>query len=190
MSEDDDLRAQLERLTGNARVALGLACAARASEAFGGGAAPRDISGRVEEALRDAWAWEAGRAVTPRRLYEHVHPLLAFERRPEVSAEPRRLDALFAVVSALYFATRAADGWAFQRDGEPAEPLPNDIAEVSLQTLVECMDYAARAADDEEAERRRQRVALGRLLREHAAGSPGEWGEAVAPEYFEAASKL
>ena len=186
---DEELRAKLERLTGNARVALGLACASRALKAFEGGAAP-DIYERGREALRDAWAWETERGVTPRRLYEHIQPLLAFERRPEVSAEPRRLKALFSVISALYFTTRAADGYAFQREGEPAEPLPNDIAEVSLQTLVECMDYAARADADEEAGRRWQQAALERLLGAHAAGSPGDWGEAVGPEYFEAALKL
>ena len=183
---DTALQQKLARLPVNARVALALACAKRTLDAF----AERfdvlmEVYNRCKAALDDGWAWETTRGVDAPTLYEHIHPLLACEHRYGLAQEPRVLAALFAVVSALYFTTWQAEGYDFLQSRIPPPSLPNDIAEVTDDTVSECMAYAVQATAHQEEEQRWQQAALARLLSDYETDDPEGWGKAVEAAYFE-----
>lgn len=180
---------QLDRLPGNAQVAFGLACAERSLDVFAEQPeadvlATMAVYNRCKDALRDAWTWETARGVAPHALYRHLPPLLACENQYRLDQKPRLRDALFAVVSALYFTTWKAEGYASRHDSTPAPPLPNDIADVTDDTLAECAAYAAGAAMNADAERRWQQAALQHLLGDISESGQPVWGPPIAPTYF------
>ena len=89
-------------------------------------------------ALADARRWQRGGAVPAGRLYGHIHPLREAAEDDELAG--RELAACCAVVYALYYAT-----WQARREEGPVgRPLPNDICDITEDTLGECLAYAAR----------------------------------------------
>lgn len=90
-------------------------------------------------ALADARRWRLGEPIAARQIYDHVHPLM--NRMTEDGLAGRELAAATAVVYALFYTA-----WhARQIEGPVGPPLPNDICEVSEETLKECLGYAEQA---------------------------------------------
>lgn len=180
---------KLEQLPVNAQVALALACAERALDAFAEQAADdmletMEVYDRCKAALRDGWAWETERSTTVYQLYAHLEPLLVCEYRYNLTQRPRLRDALFSVISAMYFTTWKAEGYAYNH-GLLQEPLPNDIADVTMESLTRCMDYAVRASVAPGAERNWQTTVIDRLVEEFTTSETSIWGNPVYPEYFD-----
>jgi hypothetical protein len=183
-------RQELMRLSPRARIALALACARCALDAAAGPGADQetmDVRRRCEAALEDAWAWLQHPSGSAESLYRHIHPLLDCEGQFDLARRPQVRDALFAVVSALYYTAWKADAYAFQH-GQEETTLPNDLAEVSERTLIESLDFSAQAADDPATQRRWQQAAIRRLEAEFGTNDPAAWGEVVPRKYFDTVS--
>lgn len=91
--------------------------------------------------LTAARQWLTGEPMPARRLYGHIHPLM--ERMSEDELTGRELSAATAVVYALFYVT-----WhARQIEGPIGPALPNDICEVSEDTLTECLKCANSATE-------------------------------------------
>ena len=62
--------------------------------------------------------------------------------------------------------------------------LPNDIAEVDEEEVIQCLEYAVLAAGDANNEIQGQRNALARLLADFKTNDANSLGFVIAPNYF------
>lgn len=163
-----------------ARVAFGLACAERALTALTG---IPDVYAFAKNALEASWRWETAQAITARDLYDYIYPLLASELR---MPNARQKSALFAIVSAMYYMTWHAAKIEEEVAGSgQRSPLPNDIAEVTEEDIIRCLEYAAQAAADSTREIRWQEDTLSRLLADFRTDVAGSLGPIVPRRYFD-----
>jgi hypothetical protein len=131
-----------EALEPRARVALALAAVDRVRTVL---ASHPAIVTLLRDATNAGWRWTAGAGATANAVYSVIPELL--ERVRDVERDEEGRNAIFAALSALYYAV-----WQIDRE-TPAEtraalpPLPGDVAETSAQTLRQALSYMVAAMD-------------------------------------------
>jgi hypothetical protein len=126
-------------LSADRRVRFGLDVAEHVHDAL----APFPLIGqRVADALRLGRRWLDGEPVRARALYGHVPVLLGDEAA--LARDPRAKAALFAAISAMYYAAYEAD--RAERDAATAALLPNDILEIGREEVARAARHAREAA--------------------------------------------
>lgn len=101
----------------------------------------------IVELLRRAsatgWHWALTSKGTANDLYAPIPMLL--ERVYDVESDDKLRAAIFAALSALYYAVWEIDRQTPGSERNALNPLPGDVAEVSIDMLRESLDYMNRA---------------------------------------------
>jgi len=172
---DVAMRAALMQLPIRTRVAIALGSAERVLHLLPGAETQR-LKMISRQALHEAWEWTGGKETSARSIYDQIYPLtLCIE---EYDLQGSEKSALAAIVYALYYAAWHATIQE-QCANSKARLLPNDINEVSEETLVECMDHVAQAVRNEVAW---QEQVVRRMESECMGVSAAELGRPQRPE--------
>ena len=176
----DDLQPILNRLPARASVSLALASAARALKALQRNSA---VYSAAKTALKDAWQWEVEQNISASQLYKHIYPLLLFEHT--IDKDSAQLSALFSTVSAMYYVTWIADGYERLEPNSQSPLLPNDIAEISADTLSECLAFASQTVEDQPSETNWQVNAIHKLIANDEVDTAESLKTPIFTEFFE-----
>ena len=100
--------------------------------------------------------------------------------------QPREANAYFTCLSVLYFSCKNM----IQLDWSNGNNLqykrfPSDIAEVDINTLQRCLNFAQQASKNPEAEKAWQDQIISRLLQDHSTDDPEDFGENISRAYIE-----
>ena len=163
-----------------ARVALTLASAIRTLKVLQN---VKTIHNAAKVALEDAWQWEIEQKISASQLYQHIHPLLLYES--ELDKDSPQLSALFSTISAMYYTTWLADGCERLLPNGKRPLLPNDIAEISEDSLSESLAFATQAAKDKNSEIAWQLSAIEKLISNYKVNFPESLGVPISLQFFE-----
>jgi len=164
------------------RVAFVIVCASRTTSAL---AQMPEIHAFVQQVLQNCWKWQSGQSLTAHELYPAVEKLFEFEDL--VKEDEKRLAALFAVLTALYYTTAQAYDVQYRISGTVNNPLlPEDMAEIGDDDVLNGAEYALKASDNPEAEARWQQSTLLRLMTDFKAKGENDLGDPISLAYFRA----
>ncbi len=172
----------IARLPIRARVGLALASAEHVLPFLTGD--PQIFEG-ARSALVDGWRWSRDETIPAQVLYDHIYPLMEFEHEIEPPDVERKENALFSTITAMYYVTWQAARREEQEEGvDQYTPLPNDIAEIGEEDVIDCLAYAAQAANQPDSEVRWQQRILHNLLNDFETDDSEILGEVVPSHYF------
>jgi len=154
-----------------ARVALALGIADSVLPAIRDG----DSLKTAKKALDDAWKWENGKDVTARDVYAHIEPVTVAATR---SNNEREKAALCAIGSAIYYV--AWHAFSSELKQKKKISVPNDMADVTEETVNEILEYASRTREVE----MNQSSMVERLLTDFRTHDPNEMGKSIERQYF------
>jgi hypothetical protein len=163
-----------------ARVAFVIVCASRTTSVF---AQMPEIHAFVRQVLQNCWQWQTDQRITAHELYLAVEKLFAFEHL--VKEDEKRLAALFAVLTALYYTTAQAYDVQYRRSGTVNNPLlPEDVSEVGDEDVINGAQYALTASENPEIEGRWQQSIFQRLMTHFKAKGDDDLGDYVRLDSF------
>ena len=167
-------------LTTRARVAFVVACATRTVSAL---ATMPEIQAYAQKVLQNCWQWQTDQSLTAHELYPAVEQLFEFEYL--LKEDEKKLSALFAVLTALYYTTAQAYDAQYRISGTANNPmLPEDMAEIGDDDVINGAQYALKASDHPEDEVGWQQRTFQRFITDFKAKSADDLGEPVKFEYF------
>jgi len=163
-----------------ARVAFVIVYASRTVSAL---ALMPEIQAYAQKVLQNCWQWQIHQSPTAHELYPAIEKLFEFEDL--VKEDEKQLAALFAVLNALCYTTAQAYDVQYRISGTVNNPLlPEDMAEIGDDDVINGAEYALKASDDPEAEASWQQRTFQRLMTDFKAKSADDLGEPVRLEYF------
>ena len=169
-------------LTIRARVAFVTVCASRTLATL---YQMPEIHSFGQKVLQNCWNWQTNQSITAHELYPAVEKL--FELEDLVKEDEKKLAALFAVLTALYYTTAQAYDAQYRISGKVNNPmLPDDMAEIGDDDVINGAEYALKASDDPEAEARWQQSTFQRFITDFKAKGENDLGDPVKLEYFRA----
>ena len=167
-------------LTIRARVAFVIVCASRTIETL---SPMPEIHVFGKNVLQNCWKWQTDQSITAHELYPFVERLFEFEEL--VKEDEKRLAALFAVLTALYYTVAQAYDVQYRISGIVGNPLlPDDMAEIGDDDVINGAEYALKASDNPEAEASWQQSTLQHLMTVFKAKSEIDLGDPVQLEQF------
>ena len=167
-------------LTIRARVTFVVVCASHVVSVL---ATMPEIYAYTQKVLQNCWKWQTDQSITAHELYPAVEKLFEFE--PLVEEDEKRLAALFAVLTALYYTTAQAYSAQYRISGTVNNPmLPEDMAEIGDDDVIAGAKYALQASDNPEAEASWQQHIFQRFMTDFRAKGDDDLGDPVGFEYF------
>jgi hypothetical protein len=163
-----------------ARVAFVIVCASRTMATL---SQVPEIYIFGQKILQSCWKWQTDQSMTAHELYPFVERLFEFEDL--VKEDEKRLAALFAVLTALYYTTSQAYDAQYRISGKVNNPLlPEDMAEIGDDDVLNGAEYALKASDNPEAEARWQQSTFLRLMTDFKSKGENDLGDPIRLEYF------
>jgi hypothetical protein len=181
-----DGKAIVEQLSGlpiRTRISMALAAAVRAASCLTeDGEAKKTVRGALDE----AWHWELTGEPEALKLYQWVLPLLECELLEEIKQDLRKRHAILSATYAIYYTIWHAARWELRNSSVKDHPsLPNDLAEVSEQELIYCLNSSSESAAFPTVERKWQLIMVTKL-RDLCATQPSDlFGAVIEPAVFE-----
>lgn len=127
------------------------------------------------------WKWIKDQSISAYDIYETISPILILTTKPQ--NDKKRLNAISAAISAVYYATWKADSYDFTRLGiDNRSKYGGDLFEITAKTALEAKNYAIKAADDSKEEFLWQQETLSFFLTHYKALTPGEMGSEITRE--------
>jgi hypothetical protein len=127
------------------------------------------------------WKWIKDQSISAYDIYETIPPILMLTTKPQNNK--KRLSAISAAISAIYYVTWKADSYEFTRLGiDNRSKYGGDLFEITVKTALEAKNYAVRAADDSKEEFLWQQEKLSFFLTHHKALITGEMGSEISRE--------
>jgi len=140
---DSTIWTSVRNLGPRARVALALAIVEQMETVLQSHDAIVEL---LRQATDTGWRWVLSSRGSANDLYVPIPMLL--ERVYDVESDDQLRSAIFAALSALYYAVWEIDRETPSRGRESLPPLPGDVAESSIDMLRESLDYMNRALPD------------------------------------------
>lgn len=135
---------QVRRLPERAKVALAFAAVEHVLPAQQD-MEEQDVLRVLQEVCEEGWRWATGEDIPVADIYGLVEPLYACEAL--VHTNKRHTQAVFAALSAVYFATMKA-AVSHQQTTGGAFPLGEDFEGVGEKTLTQCLRQAVQSVPE------------------------------------------